>query len=426
MSSIDKINNIKINCNSNTFTSNSQLTKLTEQTPDTVELSNKKAKKKKVGIIIALSTLATSALALACMIGRNPAKAAKVLKGSSRVMDEVYVRGNKLADDIINQEGKFNTSVDDLLKIFKKPEHKTKLHKDIVNLEDYIRQNNIAEDSDLVKAVKEFKGNYDKYITDVEKKLNNGEIIDEYALGNNFADNNKELIDRIRTNLSLDYAGRSKFYTYDVARSSKIKRYIAECPSDVLPSDGIFYHGTRKPKGIYKKGFTPFKSRQSGSFSRELGAGVYITPDSKVASYFSGLMGDIIPIKMQKGTKIAYLDEATFKEFHKRVNTFLSERISMEDFKKLPQEEQNAMVECIVNKIFTKAGYDAAYLPKGVKGGGIMAMIMPDINKVIGRNQQQVVVFNPENLEIVSRSFSERVCDIRDKFNVLKHVITNS
>ena len=98
----------------------------------------------------------------------------------------------------------------------------------------------------------------------------------------------------------------------------------------------------------------------------------------------------------------------------------------MDEFKRLPQEEQNTMVECIVNKIFTQAGYDAAYIPKGVKGGGIMAFLMPDINKVIGRNQQQVVVFKPENLEIVSRSFSERVNDISDKFNTLRHAIVAS
>jgi len=132
MSVIDNISHNRVNCNVNTFTSNKQSIKVPEQLPDTVELSTKKSKRKKVGIAVALSTLATAALALACMIGRNPAKAAKVLKGSSKIIDDVYIRGNKLADDVINQQGKFNTSVDDLLKIFKKPEHKTKLHKDIV------------------------------------------------------------------------------------------------------------------------------------------------------------------------------------------------------------------------------------------------------------------------------------------------------
>lgn len=426
MSSIDKITNIKINSNTNTFTSNSQLTKLPEQTPDTIELSNKRAKKKKAGIVVALSTLVTATLALACMIGRNPAKAAKVLKGSSQIMDDAYVRGNKLADDILNKQGEFKTSVEDLLKIFKKPKHKTKLHEDITNLEEYIRKNNIPEDSDLVKAIKEFKGNYEKYITDLEKKLKTGETIDEYKLGKAFAEENSEVLQNIRKNLGFDYADRSRFHIYDVATSSKIRNYIKECPAEMLPADGIFYHGTRKPRGIYKEGLTPFKSRQAGKFTRELGAGVYITPDSKVASYFSGLMGDIIPIKMQKGVKVAYLDEATYKTFNTKVNKFLSERISMDEFKRLPQEEQNTMVECIVNKIFTQAGYDAAYIPKGVKGGGIMAFLMPDINKVIGRNQQQVVVFKPENLEIVSRSFSERVNDISDKFNTLRHAIVAS
>ncbi len=421
MSTIDNVSSNKISCNAPVFTSQ-KLQKLPEQQPDSVELSNKKAKKKKVGIAVALSTLATAAVALACMIGRNPAKAAKVLKGSSQIMDDVYIRGNKMADDLLNKPGK--TSLDDLLGIFKKPKHKTKFHEDLASLDDYIRKNNIPEDSELVKAVKEFKGKYEQHITDVEKRMQGGELVDDFKLGEQFASENEKLIDTIRQNLGFDYAGRSKFYKFDVAQRSKINRYIEECPSDVLPADGIFYHGTKKTRGIYKEGFTPFKSRQSAQYARELGAGVYITPDSKVASYFSGLFGDIIPVKMQKGAKVAYLDEATYKDLYAKMNNFLSERIDLKDFKNIPDGERNAIVECMLNKIFTKAGYDAAYIPKGVKSGGIMAWLAPDINKVIGREQKQLVVFKAENLEIVSRNFSERVCDIGDKFNSLKNAIS--
>ena len=96
MSSLNGILNNKINCNANISTLNPQVSILQEQLPDSVELSNKKSKKKKIGIAAALSTLATAAIALACMIGRNPAKAAKVLKGSSNIMDDADRKSTRL------------------------------------------------------------------------------------------------------------------------------------------------------------------------------------------------------------------------------------------------------------------------------------------------------------------------------------------
>lgn len=38
----------------------------------------------------------------------------------------------------------------------------------------------------------------------------------------------------------------------------------------------------------------------------------------------------------------------------------------------------------------------------------------------INKKQSQLVVFKPENLEITSRSFKERIHDLKDKFNALK------
>ena len=79
------------------------------------------------------------------------------------------------------------------------------------------------------------------------------------------------------------------------------------------------------------------------------------------------------------------------------------------------------MQESIIRHIFKEAGYDAVYSPKGLKtGGGVFDFMNPNINDVIGTNQSQVAIFSPEKLEITSRSFKERLGDLKEKYSALK------
>ena len=96
-------------------------------------------------------------------------------------------------------------------------------------------------------------------------------------------------------------------------------------------------------------------------------------------------------------------------------------------YKKLPVEIQNATKECLIQKVFQKAGYDAAYLPKGVKSdGGLSNLFNTDMNQVIGAKQRQVVIFTPEKLEIAPRTFKERVSDLKEKFDSFVYRFHNS
>ena len=83
---------------------------------DKVEISSM-SKKKKIALgFVAVNLIATAA-SLAYAIGRNPAKAAKVLKGHSNITNEAYTQGNKLAEEIMNKQGEFKTSFNDILAI---------------------------------------------------------------------------------------------------------------------------------------------------------------------------------------------------------------------------------------------------------------------------------------------------------------------
>ena len=189
-----------------------------------------------------------------------------------------------------------------------------------------------------------------------------------------------------------------------------------------MPQDNIFYHGTLNGKKIYKNGFTPFVSRQLGKSPRELGAGIYTAPDIRVAASFSDLIGDIIPIKLQEDAKIALVDENSYSAFMADVGKFITERLGQETFEQLPKETQNAVIECAVRKMFLDLGYDAAYIPKGVRsGGGLLGIIFnPDINKVIGTNQKQVVIFSSEKTQIQPRGLKARLGDLKYKFDANK------
>lgn len=393
-----------------------------DKTPekDTVHIS----KAKKFGIAYVAGSLILTGMSLAYMIGRNPAKAAKVLKGNNNIVNKAYEEGNKLAENILHKKGEFKTTINTILEtVFKKPEYKTAMHQDIAQIEELLKKNNVQMDKDTEKSFKILKQNLEQYCTNIEQSLGNGTSV---KTAQEFIKNNKGDLDTIgeflRKQNSSEFIGLS--YNFDTLSSEGrvgLIPHISECPTNLLPNNGTFFHGTKNAKAVYKNGFTPYVSNQLDTASRELGAGIYVTPDVRVAASFSGLNGNIIPVSLSKDAKIALINENSSKILHEQASALVAERMSKEEFKKLPKDVQNAMQESIVQHIFKEAGYDAVYSPKGLKtGGGVFDFMNPNINDVIGTNQSQVAIFSPEKLEITSRSFKERLGDLKEKYSALK------
>lgn len=390
---------------------------------DTVKfLAPKKDIKKRALIATAIGT-AGSAVALAVMIGRNPAKAAKVLKGNSEFTNEIYKEGNKLADELLHKEGSFKTTVNNFMTLFKPVEYKSAAHQNLADIEKYIQEHNLTPDKDTAKALKELKLELNKYTTNIEQELAQGKNIDSSKKASEFTKTNEERINQIKSFFDkqdgIDNERQTLMFRLDDKYNLQLKPNITECPKEILPQDGIFFHGTQKARKVYKNGFTNHASNQIETASRELGAGVYVTPDIGVASSFSGLFGNIIPVQMQQDTKIALVTENSHRAFFDTLNAFLGERMTAEEVKNIGAGKKNAMIECLTEKIFKQAGYDAAYIPKGVKGGGGLFDFTPNINEVIGKNQSQLIVYSPEKLEIAPRTFKERVSDVGEKFAAL-------
>ena len=396
----------------------------TEQGSDKVEVS-KKNKIKKAGVAMAITGVVTTGASLLYLIGRNPARAAKVLNGNENIVNKAYSKGKKIADEIMAKEGSFKTTVD---KIFEEPKYKSELSKHIEELENYIQKNNLSEESGIVKATKRLKQNLEVHLSQAKQKLNAGETLN-IEMGKDFVNKNRNDINTIykyfekEPSFDAQMIGM-RFAPEGMEYSVGFADHLRECPKDILPQNGVFYHGTPNSKKVYESGFTPFVSKQLEQAPRELGAGIYATPDAGVAAYFSGLQGRIIPVKMSDGSRIAIMTENAYSAANRNISQFMAERISPEEFQKYPKDLQHAINECVVRNIYKQAGYDAVYIPKGVKGGGglfdISALLSPDINEVIGRKQSQLVIFSPEKLTVAPRTFKERLGDLKLKFEGLK------
>lgn len=405
---------------------------LTPQENDKVEIKSKKSKAKKAAIGISILTLAEIVGVLAYSIGRNPAKAAKVLKGNSKVLEPAFKESQEFLQNLINKNSSNKTAFNNIVNSIKPNKHKSELSRSIEKLEDFINKEKPDGCEKIADTIKILKENLKTYHQKAEKALLNGEK--ETASIEQFAAENKvhaEKIEKYLSELRISPKIKSEQFSEISEISNGISPYlldikakfnpgVIECPKELLPKDMIFYHGTQKAKNIYKEGFTPFASRQVEKYARELGAGIYITPDKKVATNFSGLTGSIIPVKISNDTKIGVISESVAKDLLKDFTKFINDSNAMTEYEKLSKIQQNALLENFFNKVFKDAGYDAVYCPKGIKaGGGILDFFTTDVNKMFGRKQSQLVLFTPEKLEITSRSFKDRVIDLKDKFSAV-------
>lgn len=397
---------------------------------DKVEISSKKEDKSSKGgmsktskfcLYYALSTLVTSAAAVAYMVGRNPAKAAKVLKGNSE-METAYKKAQDLIKKMEN-EGKFKNGYDEVLNVFKEPKYKANIYEHLEQVSNILEKDGNAP-KNVKKSIETITKNLKMHYEEIEKNLESGKEITE-NMSKKFVEDNKtdfknisKYIQNKRTQNPVDFSlANLEGYFSDIFLESSlgINPSIKACPEGILPKDGVFYHGTRKNKNIYEKGFSPYSSRQVETSARELGAGVYVTPDVNVAAGFSSLGGTIIPVKLNGG-KVALVTENSHKALLDKLYDYLGKSINKESFESLSNVDKNAFMESFIQKVFKDAGYDAAYVPRGIKYTGLVDLT-PDINEVIGRNQSQLVVFTPENLEIIPRTLKERFYDIKPKIN---------
>ncbi|MCQ2957843.1 MAG: hypothetical protein MJ180_02955 [Candidatus Gastranaerophilales bacterium] len=379
--------------------------------------------------------LASTFAAIVFLIGRNPATAAKFLKGTSKMpKGSVFAKGQKIADEIF-ADAKLKPTIDKAMKLFKKPEYPTMMSEKIVKLENYL-QKNPAENEEILKTVQSLKVKLAKHLDKLRKNaIAGGER--NYKASEEFTESVKAELTKISEHLrkqknywnlpdcDLFY---DDFYPSFCQYGFNLNEYIGRCPEELLNSR-LLYHGTTKAKGIYKNGFSPFGSRQitaTKANGRELGAGAYFTPDIEVSRMFTGGYGSIIPVQLSKDAKIALVTEDMHSSITNVAAELLAEKYGLHNIKSALKESEISIArECITRRLFLEAGYDGAYMPKAMRSGLFTGLFNPDVNKIFGKNQSQVVIFNPEHTQILSRGIIQRIKDIKDNYSALIKQVKN-
>ena len=413
-----------------------------EESKDVAEFSTKKdAKDKKLkqfAKYMLVSQAVTAAVVIAGSIGRNPAKAAKVLRGTSNIVQPAYNKGAELLDTLMAKTGDFKTSFDDILNMFKPEKNSTKLADALDDVEALIKESGLEPDAKITDAISSLRENLNKFTGEIQEALSRGENVSIYDKTREFETSNSKMASIIEDFLDdfkynkMDFKARystegeavselGDIFGYRLSNAAAPKNIITECPKDVLDITQTFYHGTRNSGKVYKNGFTPYVSNQLTRAPRELGAGIYTTPDKRVAASFTQFAGNIIPVKLDADAKVAFMDENNYNNFANRILKFLNERMPQSALDALPKDEKNAMIELLYQKAFKDAGYDAVYIPKGVQAG--LNLFGGNVNEMCGVNQSQLVIFSPEKLEISPRGLKERLLDVGTKFKALMQSI---
>lgn len=245
---------------------------------------------------------------------------------------------------------------------------------------------------------------------------------DEY--GDKFKETNKEYFDIINDYLdklevkmcgySLPYkdieVNREKFKearkiiskirtladeVFDVSRKDIYNHKISFLADGVLTQGQIIYHGTGRASRIKKEGFSLMPSKSQALVApRELGEGIYMTPDKEVAAYYAGINGSVIYANVDvKNVAV--------------VNNYQQDMIP-EVLEKVLDIGLRATfeVEAVVKELFKRNGYDAIYSREALGTGALANPKL--IDKLSGGKQSQLVVLDSENIKIIDKNLKQR------------------
>lgn len=171
---------------------------------------------------------------------------------------------------------------------------------------------------------------------------------------------------------------------------------IGEVAPEIIQKGQTFYHGTTHQRAIRKNGFHLIpKKGQALMSARELGQGVYLTPDRKVSSRYAGLFGGIVHTKVDT-QKVAVVNNNQISD----ISSTLAKNLSSDRL------SEPATMELVLKELFQRNGYNAAYTKEAL-GSGLFAQ-----NKLVdalaGGKQSQLVVFNPKDITILEKSLKDR------------------
>lgn len=172
---------------------------------------------------------------------------------------------------------------------------------------------------------------------------------------------------------------------------------IVELAKGILHDGQVFYHGTKHQSSIVKNGFHLMpKKHQAKVGSRELGEGVYLTPDKKVAAHYAGLRGGILHLDV-KLNKVAAVGQDNIDNI---MCAFVN---NINDF----QNKINPLkIELLIKELFKRNGFNAAYTKEAI--GNVILQDPKLVDAIIGRKQSQLCVFDTSDIKILEKTFKDK------------------
>lgn len=172
---------------------------------------------------------------------------------------------------------------------------------------------------------------------------------------------------------------------------------IVELSKDILHDGQVFYHGTKHQRSIARNGFNLIpKKSQATVAARELGEGVYITPDKKVAAHYAGLRGGILPLDV-KLNKVAAINQ------DQQTNIIAELGLNASGGRAYTPAE----VELLMKELFKRNGFNAAYTREAIGQNILMLQNSKMVDDIIGAKQAQLCVFDAADIRILEKTFKD-------------------
>lgn len=309
-----------------------------------------------------------------------------------------------------------------------KGEGASRLLDDLQFIRKYCADNGVVIPKEVSQALNQVESKASVFAERMNKSVSKGiEPLKSCEYGTKFTEQNKEAIDVIKGFLNNESSAafrkrltaiknnaddavqnalqqqedmffdlRSKLSWID--SSSLFKTKIGDVADDVLQSGQKFYHGTTKARSIKKEGFSLLpKKKQANMSARELGEGIYLTPDKKVAAKFAGECGNIMHLDVNLN-RVAAVNDAQIQNVQRAI---------VSEFGNVLDAHQ---LELLLKELFKRNGYNAAYTRQALGNHGILTGHMGKVNDILcGGKQSQLVVFDPKDISIASKTISERL-----------------
>jgi len=297
--------------------------------------------------------------------------------------------------------------------IFRNSAHtNTPFVKKLKSLRAFCKKNNIELSDDVAKSIqilskrgKLFAQKMNEALSKGLNPQNQGKYTQKFVkINQKEFDTIKKFIESLPPEAQVQF---KSLYNFETMSSKMLyDERIYQVSNNVIKRNQTFYHGTKSQEKILKNGFSSTSGQAVAA--REIGEAVYLTPKKRVASFFAGLKGSILKLRVNT-KKVAAINDAQQTKIIEEIMG--NSGLSIED-------TTNPLVkELLIKNLFTRNGYNAVYASRALTPNtdSILQPLITGnqsiVNAVTGGKQSQLAVFDPKDITILRKTMKEKIKD---------------